>query len=228
MNARYFFGILLILIGAAYILDSFNVFSAGFFLHLWWPVLIIALGVFLLSRARHSFLSGLFVTVVGILLLASHLDIVPNFWSLFWPLIIIILGLWLVTSKFVHRRPKATDTSDIDFVAIFSGSNERVVTDNFKGGSISTFFGGIELDLRGSGLSPEGATLDITAAFGGVEIIIPNNWKILSSGLPLLGGFANKTRQDDDISADKPVLKINYLAMFGGIEIRNNKKSEFD
>jgi hypothetical protein len=110
-------------------------------------------------------------------------------------------------------------------VAFFSGYNQKVVGNRFRGGHLTSIFGGCEIDLSEVELDPAiGAKLDLTVGFGGIKIYVPKNWSIQSTGYPLFGGFENKVRASDDPLEIKPVLNINYFIIFGGASIVNKKE----
>ena len=85
--------------------------------------------------------------------------------------------------------------------------------------------GGVDLDLRQARLAPEGATVTATAVLGGVEILVPPDWRVSMSGTPVLGGIedARELRHETDDPA-APVLSIDAMAILGGVEIRNTPK----
>jgi hypothetical protein len=61
--------------------------------------------------------------------------------------------------------------------------------------------------------------LELTAAFGGLDIILPKDWRLDIDGIPLFGGWSNKTISPS--SSEGPVLKVRCLAMFGAIDAKN-------
>lgn len=67
--------------------------------------------------------------------------------------------------------------------------------------------------------SHEGAQLALTGIFGGISVTVPQNVRVEVTGIPIFGGWENKTRQSIDDTL--PVLKVNCLAAFGGVEIKN-------
>jgi predicted membrane protein len=81
-------------------------------------------------------------------------------------------------------------------------------------------FGGVTLDLRDARLDPEGARIDVTAIFGGVEILVPRGWRVTTSGTPILGGIDNKTAGE---AAGGPELLIDALAILGGADIKHER-----
>jgi hypothetical protein len=80
-------------------------------------------------------------------------------------------------------------------------------------------FGGAEVDLRDTVPSP-GAALDVFAAFGGVEVTVPEGWNVVTRGLPLFGGIDNATAKEA-VPADAPTLAVNATVLFGGLEIKH-------
>jgi hypothetical protein len=80
-------------------------------------------------------------------------------------------------------------------------------------------FGGIELDLTDAEMK-NGATVDVFTAFGGIDIRVPDGWIIKTSGLPIFGGWEDKTRKPRDANK-APVLNIAGTCLFGGVSIKN-------
>ena len=113
--------------------------------------------------------------------------------------------------------------SDLNIFAIFSGHNKYIDDPEFKGGSISCTFGGAEIDLTNAELATEGAVLDLSALFGGMEISVPKHWKIQITGTPIFGGLEDKTVQDTP-NENTRTLHIYAHVIFGGIEINNYSK----
>jgi predicted membrane protein len=107
----------------------------------------------------------------------------------------------------------------LDHFVVFSGMEVRPRISNFRGGSVTAAFGGANIDLRDSALAQEGARLELTAAFGAIDLIIPQNWKLDIDGIPLFGGWSNKTSPSS--ATEGPVLTVRCLAMFGGIDVKN-------
>ena len=76
-----------------------------------------------------------------------------------------------------------TDPSadEIVAVAIFGPLEFHSTSKNFRGGRLECWYGGGVLDLRDATLAPEGATLQVRAVFGGGQIVVPNDWKVVST-----------------------------------------------
>jgi predicted membrane protein len=222
MSARAFFGILLIAVGGGLLLDQAGFINFGSLLATWWPLILILIAAVQIFTGSAPLAASLVVLAVGLVFQAVTLDLLPpNTWRYIWPLLLVIVGLWLMISR--GRGPMKMVKSDnhvSSFVA-FGGANPRYESDDFQGGSITTLFGGSEVDLRAATLASDGAQLDVTAAFGGVEIIVPDSWSVKVSGLPIFGGWSNKTRSAANKETIGPILKVSCFAAFGGIEIHN-------
>lgn len=226
MALRNIIGLILVFLGAAYLLDRLEIFIFDNIFSDWWPLLLVAVGVINISGNKRSVTFSLMMIFFGVIILIDNLGYLPgSMWDIIWPVMLVILGISLLTSS--TRRKKALKGSLKDLVnitTVFSGNEEKVESKEFRGGIITTIFGGTELDLRYAGISSEGCELDITTVFGGVTIIVPENWRLHTSGTPFLGALENKTMNAFEPDDDSPVLNIHYFVMFGGIEIKNKKK----
>jgi hypothetical protein len=80
----------------------------------------------------------------------------------------------------------------------------------------------VTVDLRQARLDPEGATLAVTAAFGGVDVIVPRGWRVESKGTPIFGGFDNNADAPPE-GTDAPTLTVDMSVLFGGAEIKHEK-----
>jgi predicted membrane protein len=108
----------------------------------------------------------------------------------------------------------------IDEFNVFSGSEKKISMKNFKGGKITSIFGGSEIDLLDAELSSETNVIELFYLFGGSSIKVPNDWVVINKVTAILGGFADKR----NVSTPKePVpnktLILRGFVMFGGGEI---------
>jgi hypothetical protein len=223
MAVRYWLGSVLMVLGLGLLADQlYPGLEFGIWLARLWPLAVILLGVILLVTRSATWIGGIIILIIGCLLQIAALGFVtPGAWGLIWPAFLILLGVAIV---FRLGRPGVAGGSTEDVVnhfVIFSGLETRPQTANFRGGSVTAAFGGADLDLRNALLSKDGAYLEVTAAFGAVDVIVPKEWKIDVNGIPLFGGWSNETSPVP--TAGSPVLTIRCLAVFGGIGIKNNK-----
>ena len=107
----------------------------------------------------------------------------------------------------------------IDTTSVFGGVHKKVVSKNFKGGDITTFLGGTEIDLSQADFTGM-ARLDVTQVMGGTKIIVPAHWEVRSEVTAIFAGFEDK-RQEPAIVNPEKVLIIEGTSIFGGIELKN-------
>lgn len=109
----------------------------------------------------------------------------------------------------------------ISITTVFGGTEQVYLDPEFRGGKISTVFGGVKLDLRRTGL-PEGVTyLTIESVFGGVEIDAPEEWNIEIHNESVFGSFADKRLPAVNPGySDGRKLIIRASNVFGGGEIK--------
>lgn len=223
---RLFFALILITLGVLFLLDRAGQIDAGDVIGTWWPVLIILLGVFQLAANPGGYLGAIILIAVGAVLLVGQLDILPfSTAELIWPVLLIGLGVWLLLGRSagIFQASQSAEPGDtINSFVAFAGRNIVSHSPHFRGGSATALFGGSKIDLRQAQLASEGATLSATAAFGGIDIIVPETWRVELRGVPLFGGFDDKRLRGGAPPADGPTLKIVATVMFGGLEVKSD------
>jgi len=221
---NWWIGLLLIVIGSLFFLDSMDIFNIGGILANWWPLIIIIIGFTKLKGENKT--GGAILFILGIVFLSASLDII-NWGNIlrFWPLVLIATGISLFLksrgeSWAGHVKPELISEDFIRASVFFGGVDRSINSSNFRGGDIVALFGGIELDLRRVQLSPDGCNLNLTALFGGIEVIAPTDWQVFVSGTPVFGGMENKTAWAGE---EKDVNKVTCrcTVAFGSIEVRN-------
>lgn len=216
-------GVILIVLGALFLLSNFDLVDFGNLIATWWPMILIIIAVSNLTSSAERRSGGAYLLLaVGILLQAIMLDIFS--WSVFsyaWPVILILLGLRILFGSRLARGTGAgaTDDSSLAATAFMGGSNHIVTSQQFHGGQATAICGGIDIDLRQAQLAPGKVVLHVTAICGGVEIIAPAGWRVVMGGTPILGGLENKTAGSDDES--RPTLWINAFAICAAVEVHN-------
>lgn len=225
-SARWFFGLLLIAVGVVFLLDTTGVVALGDIPATYWPLLLVGWGIWALVRERGRSLAGLLVLLLGVAFQAERLDYLEPGWpGRYWPAILIVVGLAVLLEAALPDRRQRGPGSErgrgedwVDGVAILSGRKERVRGGAWRGGRITAIMGGVEVDLSDATPVEGGAVLHVTAIMAGVELRVPQDWRVTITGTPLLGGFDDKTRGG---SADGPSLEVRGSAIMGGVDIKN-------
>lgn len=233
MKGRYTLGLIFIFIGIGVLLNQLGIWNFGDIMSLWWPLIIIFVGLVQITNKSISITGGLIIVGIGVFFQLKELGILTqSLGAFFWPIVLIIIGIKIIFSQSdrSYLREKIKEISDeyIDYFVVFSGLENRNLCKSFKGGKVIAIFGGADIDLRKSELSREGAALDLTAIFGGIDILVPEGWKVVVTGIPIFGGWANKTNDyqifnEENLINNTPVLKIRCIVAFGGVEIKNYK-----
>jgi predicted membrane protein len=154
------------------------------------------------------------------------LNVSENFSRMFWPAFLIIMGVVVVFKArffpFRHHMNKSELNSDfIDEVAIFGGNNRFITSEAFKGGKITSIFGGSKIDLSTCKLAEGVNVLEVTSIFGGTNLKVPSDWNIKMQVASIFGGFEDK--RYPTVTDTSKTLIIKGAAIFGGGEVRNGR-----
>ena len=160
-----------------------------------WPMLLVVIGLVMTLGAAEKTSGVIVMAVGGFFLIPMIFRETFHAYNMFWPSIFIIIGITFIFTK--RRGWNAVSTTGltgddyIDIVNVFSGGERQIVSENFRGGRISAVFGGMELDLTKAKLAPGRNELEIACVFGGATFIVPDDWNILISVTPVLGGITD-------------------------------------
>lgn len=226
MKGKSSLGIIFLVIGLGIFLEALNLWDFGNIISNYWPIILIVIGVKKLLEKSVSYVNGIVLILLGVMFQLRNLNILYNVSKFFWAGIFLLIGFYLLSYK---ERFGAKDRtffggqSSEDFVktgAIFSGARTKNNSKAFKGGSITTIFAGVDVDLLDAQLGFDGAYIDVFVAFGGVDIVVPENWNVVITGIPIFGGWSNKTR-NRNMNNGGPTLKVNCIAAFGGLDVKH-------
>jgi predicted membrane protein len=218
-----FFGIILVVVGAALIANQFDLIPYNLRNVLFtWQAFLILLGVVFIT-ARDSRVTGyILMGVGGFFIIPEIVDVSWEYRRLFWPTLFIILGLLIIFKGgtiFRSRTYSGTSSDVIDDVNVFGGSDKNITSNNFQGGSIVSVFGGGKYDLRQAEISPKGCELEVVNVFGGSNLLIPPDWNVKTEVVGIFGGFSDK-RSTTEPNPEKTII-IKGVAIFGGGDIKN-------
>jgi predicted membrane protein len=206
-----------------------------------WKMLLIAVGLF--TGIKHGFRRGgwLIMMLIGGAFLAQ--DFYPAFTigKFIWPLMIMFIGIRLILKprhRFGHFRKhkmyrdqwqqgfhqwneKKKHGEQLELNTVFGSIKKNIINKNFGGGEINTVFGGCEINLMNADF--EGvAELEVNLVFGGVTLIMPNDWAIRSEVVSVMGSVEDtRTIQAELQGQSNRVLVLRGNAVMGGIEIKS-------
>lgn len=228
-NRTFAIGILIILIGLAFLLHQMRLLPPNFDdVLISWQMLLIVIGLYNIFTAQSRIFGYILISVGVFFLLPDLFDLPYNFRRNFWPLILIAVGLFIIFRHGFNRKDSysipesSSDSQFIDELNIFSGSEKRISIKNFRGGRITSIFGGSEIDLRDAELSHETNVIEVFYLFGGSSITVPPDWNVINKVTAILGGFNDKrTVHADNHNLHEKTIIIQGFVMFGGGEIKS-------
>jgi predicted membrane protein len=227
-DKRFWLGGLLIFIGAIFLFNSFEIIDFQFARVIFsWSFFMFVIGIFVIINTDKKVLGG-FLTGIGfIFLIPKVFPQIHYDGTIVFAILLISLGAYIIFKQKNKPADKQMDELGqikkdvIDDVAIFGGGTRIVTSDNFKGGNITSIFGGSEIHLKGCKLAEGTNYIDILALFGGTTLIVPNDWNIVMNVTSIFGGFSNKSIKDPNIPIDlTKTLIIKGLVIFGGGEVK--------
>jgi predicted membrane protein len=234
-SRTFFFGLLVTVAGALLLLRSLNMLPSVLSDYLIsWPMLLIVVGLYNILSIQHRVSGYILLAIGGFFMMNKVYDFNFNFWQMFWPTVLIVVGSAIIINSNRNRRfdfglrssnttgSTPGDTDAIDEVTIFSGIEKAITSKNFRGGKITSIFGGAEINLMQAELSEGTNSLEMVAIFGGATLIVPADWDVKVDVTAVFGGFTDKRYKRTDHTTDPSKrLIIHGAVIFGGGEIKS-------
>jgi len=214
-------GLLLMLIGFLYLLDTLNVADTSRLITRGWPSVVVLIGLIRLVQARTGAarVGALIWVYLGMILQLAMLDILPfSVWGLIWPVALMGFGVYLIIRSKYGKNVPIGSNSKINSMAFMGGIERRISAQDFEGGEITAVMGGVGLDLREASIGEVAAEIEVFVWAGGVEIFVPEDWTVISKVVPIMGAFEDTTKPTAD---SHKRLTIRGLVLMGGIEVKN-------
>ncbi|MCD4773790.1 MAG: cell wall-active antibiotics response protein [Bacteroidales bacterium] len=244
-DKRLVAGIILIVAGIFLTAEVFDILTLNLRHYLIsWKTLLIFIGlVFIFHREHYG--TGIVLIVLGSIFWFNDIfELHLSFHKVFWPFLLIGLGIIFITRRpghsphnkhihgYTHRGRNSSgdifgsSRSDIsndymDELAFFGGGQRTIVSQNFKGGKVTSIFGGSEFNLKNSVPAKEGCEIDVFTVFGGSKYIVPEDWKIQTEVVSIFGGFSDKRIVNPENQDPTKFLRIKGVVIFGGGEIKS-------
>ncbi len=242
---RVWSGLLIIIIGFAFLLDNMGLGIPNWLFSFW--TFLITLGLFIGFRRNFKGVGWLILILIGVYNTIDQMGFDLNISKYALGLGLVIIGGFLIMkpkrpmlsrkryqdnfkNEFDPSSPldetfSATDqnTNSNDLIhvaAIFSGSNQTVYSKNFKGGDIMAVFGGADIVMIQADFT-ESVSLDVTAIFGGIKLIVPPNWAIKSNITAIFGSVEDKRGHMLPVDQMQKTLVLDGTVLFGGVEIKS-------
>ncbi len=223
-NNRIAFGALVVLIGVIVLIKKLGVVVFPFPM---WPLVLIAVGLFLGVKSNFRSFGSWVLIALGILF------IIPKFYvfgilsvHLVAPLILILLGTYMIVTpgRRAWRRQHAfmgTVSDDTLNMDVTFGEKTTVVTSKaFKGGAVSNTFGSTKINLLQAD-SNEKMLLHMSVSFGSVEIVVPSHWEVEFHIENSFSSVEDKRYLRTSPGEERKTLILKGSCSFGSITVKS-------
>lgn len=102
---------------------------------------------------------------------------------------LVVIGVAILFDLCARQHRFASHTYSPSSLALFSGTKIKDRSEHLEHTGVSAVFGGATSDLREAHIDHE-ATVDALALFGGVDVLVPHDWRVELGGMPIMGGSA--------------------------------------
>ncbi len=135
---------------------------------------------------------------------------------------IVLFNVLAVAAAQVAKRrlPSYGDQDSETFALVAAMDGIEFVSRSvaLRAGSGTAVMGGMTIDLT-EVQSADTVTLDLKAIMGGIDVLVPADWRVEMTSTSIMGGTENLT--DPDTAADDAtVLVVDARAYLGGIAVR--------
>lgn len=119
-----------------------------------------------------------------------------------------------------HHGNNYTGDEHLEAISIFGSVKKTIYAKNFQGGEIVNIFGGAELDLTQADINGR-VYIEITQVFGGVKMVVPSHWTVVSDMASVFAGFDDKRVRTTAPLDNTKILVLKGVSIFAGVDIRS-------
>ncbi len=198
----YGWGLALIIIGALFLLQNFDMMDVGDFISTFWPLILVIIGVKILYNHRQG--ANTSVEVIEVQPAGTATDQTGAYFS--------------------------TSEGRLNISNIFGDIDRVIVSDDFSGGSVNNVFGDIRLDLTGIKMRQNIAKIYVSGVFGDILINTPKDIAISVKSNVTAGDITVRSQKRDGLFVDvifkdprfdeaEFKIYINCSMVFGSINV---------
>ena len=165
------------------------------FSNLFWPIMIIGLGLILIFKPRNRWRNHWM----------RHQQMGHQF-----------------NRSMNDCRTETNDSNDyINSSVVFGGVKKNIISKDFKGGEVTNLFGGTDINFTQADIQCT-INLEINNVFGGVKLIVPAHWQVKSELNVIMGGVEDKRNmQQNQVFPSDKILVLKGDVVMGGVEIKS-------
>jgi hypothetical protein len=109
-------------------------------------------------------------------------------------------------------------------IAIFGGADRKGQWHVEPNITAVTVFGGASLDFRDVELPAQEIRLHASCMFGGIDITVPPEMRVVDSGFALFGGRDVGSGSAESTNPNAPVLRLSGITIFGGLSAKHKQR----
>lgn len=241
-NGNIALGVLILAVGSLLLFKQMGLFIPRWIFS--WPMILITIGVYTGYTNRFRNIGSVILILIGGFFLLRDMMFLPYHLAPFlFPVALILLGFYIIFRRRENRSfdlkewEKNFDKFDsgdgekpakeffgkdgssyLKVDAFLTGIKRKVMSKDFRGGEITTIFGGSDIDLMHADIQGQ-AVLKVSVAFGGLKLVVPSNWDVQLGVSNLAAGIDDKRYTQQGVQNPEKRLIITGSVIFGGIEI---------
>jgi hypothetical protein len=191
----------------------------------WWPLALVALGVgggLRLALATRTALRGpAFLTLAGLLALLVTTDPLPtSVRPLLWPTLLVAAGVAMLV-RLAVGKPVRNDGPVVSRLVSVAESRHIVwPVGEFSLGTLTAVASGCVIDLREAKPLDNAARIDVTAVFGGIEILVPAGWRVEYER------FGRDVEAPEPDTDPRPVLQVKAVTFLASVDVRVSQPAD--
>lgn len=223
------FGLVILLVGALLLLHKLNFFPY-LSIHDTWPVILIIIGLAIGVRRRFTNNAWWILILIGVLKLIPEFEIMgQSSAALAIPAALIVGGLILILrpgkKKDIRSYSMETVTNTehtLNVDVTFGGRKEIVTSKDFRGGSVTATFAGVEINLMQADSIIQPMVMDMKVICGGIDLVVPSHWEVQNEIEPTFGSVEDhRVLRTPSETENKKVLILRGSCSFGSVEIKS-------
>lgn len=193
--------LILIIIGCLFLVEK--IFPGENVIHLGWPVIIIAAGLWMIFRRNYEFADRNTPPKEAF---ANNDFLNPE----------------PAATEPLHTNQNQTSTSEdyLNSFSVFGDVKKNIFSKTFKGGELVNIFAGTHLDFSHADISGR-VIIDVMQLFGGTKLIVPPHWQVVSDIAPIFGGVSDKRTPNAELAASGKILVLKGVSIFGGVDVKS-------
>lgn len=225
-TSRVMWGIVLVFLGAVYVLNILEITDINLFFKGWWTLLII-IPSFISMFTDSDKTGGIIGLTVGLMLLLGCRGYVDFrvMCKLVVPVIFIFVGLMLIFKNAFNKETnekmkKLKNNVDMrGFSAVFSTKNDVVSMKFFDGANYTAICGTVNSDISSAFIEKD-VLIKVENILGNVNISVPENVNVSVTSHSLFGGINNRVVNSD---ANAVTVYVKAYCLLGNAEVTSKQ-----